>query len=147
MATPRIHACRIGPFTLRYVKGPRFEGDLPWWVVEDLMGSIAALIGREELGETLTRSALDLCPPEDRLALAAIEDGKETVVTAASEFHLASMLAGLRTTDLASLQQFALDFEGVSADATVAVSGDLELACARRGLALDADAYGAANDR
>ena len=68
-------------------------------------------------------------------------------MTAASEFHLATMLAGLRATDLQSLRQFATDFEKVSADAALTVDCDLELACARRGLVLGGDADGVANDR
>jgi hypothetical protein len=129
---------------MRFIKGPRFEGDLPWWVVEDLTACIADLLGRSHLGDVLLQRILDGCPAEDQsVVLAADGVGEIGTVTAVAELELVPMIMALGETDSFRLAAFGEWFMATSEMARERVGGDIAVACSRRGILLDEEEDGA----
>ena len=123
---------------MRFIKGPRFDGDLPWWVAEDLTGCIAGILGRPHLGDVLLQRMLDGCPAEDQAVVLAVgDDGAIGTVTAIAELELVPMIMALSETDSSRLASFGEWFMATSETARRLVGGDIAVACSRRGISLD----------
>lgn len=132
------HCLTYGEHRLRFLKGPRFDGDLPWWFAEDVLNCVADLLGRPDRMEMMLHHLLATCPAEDRVDVTgpAADPG---VHTAISEFELWPMIMALGDVRHRRLQALGNWFLAAAGEATLAVGGNLEFACARRGICLDHD--------
>jgi hypothetical protein len=137
-STNEIHSVLFEGRPMRFIKGPRFEGDLPWWVAEDLTACIAELLGRSHLGDVLLQRLLEACPAEDQaVVLAADGAGEIGTVTAVAELELVPMIMALSEADSFRLADFGEWFMATSKTARQLVGGDIAVACYRRGISLD----------
>jgi hypothetical protein len=131
-----IHSLSYGQHQLRFLKGPRFEGDLPWWFAEDVLSCVAELLGRPDRVAMMLEHLLTACPVEDRVDVALPGDDSG-LRTAISEFELWPMIMALGDARHQRLQALGHWFLEAAGEATVTVGGDVEFACARRGVCLD----------
>jgi hypothetical protein len=129
-----VHGLSYEGHTLRFMKGPRFDGDLPWWIAEDLFGCIADLLGRPDQAGPMLQHLLDECSPLDRAEVTVAEAGGAVIRTAVSEFELVPVIVAMGESRHPRLRALADWFARVPRDA--AVGGDVQLACARRGIDL-----------
>ena len=144
-----IHSLSYGEHRLRFLKGPRFDGDLPWWFAEDVLNCVADLLGRPERMEMMLQHLIAGCPVEDRVDIAVPGHDVGTrgdvgtrdlaTRTAVSEFEIWPIIMALGDTRHGPLQALGHWFLDAAEEATVAVGGDVEFACARRGVSLDRD--------
>jgi hypothetical protein len=139
-----IHSALFEGRPMRFIRGPRFDGDLPWWVAEDLTGCIAELLGRPHLGDVLLRRLLEECPAEDQaVVLAADGAGEIDTVTAVAELELVPMIMALSEAGSDRLAAFGEWFTATGEIARRQVGGDVAVACSRRGIPLDDEEDGA----
>jgi len=122
---------------LRFIRGPRFNGDLPWWVVDDVADCIAGLLGRDVSG-LIGERILEACPAEDQVIIAIVgPDAVETTATAAAEVHLAGMIFGLMESDAPELAAFGRWFRNAAPAAREAVGGTVANALGARGISYE----------
>jgi hypothetical protein len=130
-----LHRLSYEGRALRFIKGPRFEGDLPWWIAADILSCIADLMDRPDLVDPLLRHLLEGCPAEDRTEVTMVENGQEMIIVAVSEFELQPMIVALGDSRRAPLVALNRWFWGAAREAASTISGNVNLACARRGIA------------
>ncbi|HEY0524428.1 MAG TPA: hypothetical protein VGD08_13630 [Stellaceae bacterium] len=135
--THPIHSLTYHGHVLRFVKGPRFEGDLPWWIAEDVLSCVADLLGRPDLTNSMLRQLIQICPPEDRTGVAVIGDHGTSVWIAISEFELLPMVMTLGEAGNGRLRDLNRWFLTAADRAAEKVGGKIDFACACRGVSLD----------
>jgi hypothetical protein len=122
---------------LRFLKGPRFDGDLAWWIAEDVLGCAAHLLARPDLMDSMLQQLLQICPPEDRTDVVLEGDRGARTCNAVSEFELLPMVMALGDAENRRLKDLNRWFFAAADEAAAKVGGEIGFACACRGISLD----------
>jgi hypothetical protein len=132
-----IYSLTYQGHVLHFVKGPRFEGDLPWWIAEDVLICVADLLDRPDLTNSMLQQLIRRCPPEDRMIVAVDGDHGTSIRVAISEFELLPVVMSLGGAENGRLRDLNRWFLTAADDAAEKVGGQIDFACACRGVVLE----------